>query len=114
MLVDFAPVYGTPDMSVNMRKYPSRRDKSNTRKKAYEKAKRASKGKEPIHHPHGHDGNKRPHYHPNVKNPYSKTPHQPNSHDHYYYQYIPSFYDDSMLLPSHPTSKEFVMGLLER
>ena len=49
-----------------------------SRKEAREKAKRAGKGKEPIHH-YG----KRPHFHPNVK--YSDKLGHPSPHDHYYY-----------------------------
>ena len=60
----------------------ARRRKYNSRKRAYEAAKRAGKGREPIHHKRPGE---RPHYHPNVNNPYSKTPKQPNFHDHYFY-----------------------------
>jgi RHS repeat-associated protein len=63
-------------------KRTAKRIMSRSRKEAYEKAKRAGKNKEPIHHPN--DLN-RPHYHPDVSNRYSKTPNQPNKHDHYYY-----------------------------
>jgi hypothetical protein len=62
-----------------------RRDSFNTKKKAKEAAKKAGKGKEPIHHPKGHHGNKKAHYHPNVKNEYRETPHGVSIHDHYYY-----------------------------
>jgi hypothetical protein len=61
---------------------PARRDRSNTQKEAYEKAKRAGNGKEPIHHTDGEHG---PHYHPNVPTPKNPTPHVPSPHDHYYY-----------------------------
>jgi hypothetical protein len=61
---------------------PGRRDLSNTKKEAYEKAKRAGGGKEPIHHPGGEYG---PHYHPNVKMPNEPTPKAPSPHDHYNY-----------------------------
>lgn len=64
--------------------------KYNTKKEAYEAAKRAGNGKEPRHDPNGHDKktcnprgkqtNKRPHYHPNVKGP--------EGHDHYYYHRV--------------------------
>ena len=64
---------------------PAIRDRSNTRKEAYEKAKRAGGGKEPRHNPNGHDGDPRPHYHPDVPNAQRVTPHQPTHHDHYYY-----------------------------
>jgi RHS repeat-associated protein len=61
---------------------PAKRDYSNSKKDAYEKAKRAGKGKEPIHHPNGEHG---PHYHPDVPMPKEQTPNMPNPHDHYYY-----------------------------
>ena len=57
-----------------------KRDKSSSKKGAYEKAKKAGRGKEPISHPHGKNGS---HYHPNVPKP--KTPNAPSPHDHYYY-----------------------------
>ena len=67
-------------------KEPAIRDKSNTRKEAEQKAKKAGKGKEPIHHPHGHSGNPKPHFHPDVKQPpYPKPNKMPTPHDHYYY-----------------------------
>ncbi|KAH0793307.1 RHS repeat-associated core domain-containing protein [Histomonas meleagridis] len=51
----------------------AKRDYSNTRKEAYEKAKRAGGGKEPRGpEDHGHG----PHYHPGTKH---------NEHDHYYF-----------------------------
>jgi len=61
-----------------------KRYKYDSKKDAYEDAKRNStKGKEPIHHPHGKNG---PHYHPNVpKPPNPKPPKMPDPHDHYYY-----------------------------
>lgn len=66
-----------------------RRNNYNSRKRAKEAAKKAAKkaggGKEPIKHPKGFHGNKRPHYHPNVKNNYRLTPHGSSSHDHYFY-----------------------------
>ena len=60
------------------------RNRYNTRKGAYEAAKRAGRGAEPIHHPDGEFG---PHFHPDVPMPPkgSTTPHGPNPHDHYYY-----------------------------
>lgn len=62
---------------------PAARKKFPTKKAAKEAAKKAGKGKEPIHHPDGEFG---PHYHPDVPLPKSsKTPKQPNPHDHYYY-----------------------------
>ncbi|MBE5934269.1 MAG: RHS repeat-associated core domain-containing protein [Lachnospiraceae bacterium] len=63
----------------------ARRNNYNTRKKAKEAAKRAGGGKEPIHHPKGCHGNKKAHYHPNVKAEYSTTPHGASKHDHYNY-----------------------------
>lgn len=62
-----------------------RRNNYNSRKEAREAAKRAGGGKEPIKHPKGSHGNKKAHYHPDVKNKYRLTPHGPSSHDHYYY-----------------------------
>lgn len=62
-----------------------RRNNYNSRKKAKEAAKKAGGGKKPIKHPKGYHGNKRPHYHPNVKNNYRVTPKGISSHDHYYY-----------------------------
>lgn len=62
-----------------------RRNTYNTRKKAYEAAKKAGRGKEPRHDPNGHDNDNRPHFHPNVPNRYRKTPKGPSSHDHYFY-----------------------------
>jgi RHS repeat-associated protein len=55
---------------------PAKRDVSNTKKKAYEKAKRAGKGNEPVNH---HDGEHGPHYHP------GDGKGKPLNHDHYYY-----------------------------
>jgi RHS repeat-associated protein len=70
------------DENGNLKK-PAKRIRCNTRKEAYERAKRDSDpGKEPGHDPHDPRG---PHYHPNVRDKYSKTPKQPNNHDHYYY-----------------------------
>ena len=62
-----------------------RRNVYNTRKKARAAARRAGGGKDPVHHPKGCHGNKRPHYHPNVKNEYRLTPNGVSKHDHYYY-----------------------------
>jgi len=61
-----------------------RRKRFPSKKQAYEEAKKAGKGKEPIHHPHGEYG---PHYHPNVPmpRPDEVTPKTPLPHDHYYY-----------------------------
>ena len=63
----------------------ARRKSYNSRKKAKQAAKRAEYGKEPINHPKGCHGNKRPHYHPNVNNAFRLTPNGPTFHDHYYY-----------------------------
>ena len=54
----------------------------NTRKEAEEAARRAGNGKEPRHDPNGKYG---PHFHPSVRNEYSKTPYGASKHDHYYY-----------------------------
>ena len=62
-----------------------RRNTYNTRKKAYEAAKRAGGGKEPRHDPNGHDDDNRPHFHPNVPNKFRETPKGVSSHDHYFY-----------------------------
>ena len=84
VLTDFATT--TPDFYEP--KIIGRRGYYNTRKKAYEDAKRNSDdGKEPIHHPKG-PGNKRGHFHPNVKDAYRKTPHGASYHDHYYYCFM--------------------------
>ncbi|MGG4438650.1 DNRLRE domain-containing protein [Priestia megaterium] len=62
---------------------PAKRNTYSSRKKAKEAAKRAGKGKKPIHHSDGKHG---PHYHPNVPETKERwTPKRPNSHDHYYY-----------------------------
>lgn len=61
---------------------PAKRVRTNSKKEAYERAKRAGKRKEPIHHPDGKHG---PHYHPDVEMPKNPTPKAPNPHDHYYY-----------------------------
>jgi len=64
---------------------PARQIKHNSRKEAHEAAKRAGNGREPVHHPNGHDGDPRPHFHPDVPNPQRTTPKIPSSHDHHYY-----------------------------
>jgi hypothetical protein len=64
---------------------PALRNRSSTRKEAYEKAKRAGGGQEPRHDPNGHGDDRRPHFHPDVPNAQRQTPHQPSFHDHYYY-----------------------------
>ena len=64
---------------------PADRDRSRSKKEAREKAEKAGKGADPIHHPNGHPGDPRPHYHPNVPENGKNTPHAPNKHDHYYY-----------------------------
>lgn len=62
-----------------------KRVQCSTRKEAYELAKRDSDpGKKPVLHIRHKDRN-RPHYHPNVKQKYRRTPKGPNSHDHYYF-----------------------------
>ncbi|WKB35666.1 hypothetical protein QS257_19885 [Terrilactibacillus sp. S3-3] len=53
----------------------AKRKRFNTKKKAYEAAKRAGKGK--VRHDRDSHGKKKPHYHPDVKGP--------AKHDHYYY-----------------------------
>ena len=63
-------------------KKPAKRIRCNTRKEAYEQAKRAGGGKKPISHKNDKNG---PHFHPDVRNKYSKTPKSASSHDHYYY-----------------------------
>ena len=65
----------TADPPTKRKRYPSRKD-------AREAAKRDGKGEEPIHHPHGSHG---PHYHPNIKGKYKRTPKGISKHDHYYY-----------------------------
>ena len=62
-----------------------RRNNYNSRKKAKEAAKKAGGGKDPINHPKGFHGNKKPHFHPNVKNKFRLTPNAPSIHDHYFY-----------------------------
>ena len=61
---------------------PARRIRCRSKKEAYERAKRAGHGREPIHHANDPNG---PHYHPDVPNSQRSTPHQPCSHDHYFY-----------------------------
>ncbi|QKI81650.1 DNRLRE domain-containing protein [Kroppenstedtia eburnea] len=61
---------------------PAKRYYFKSKKAAYEAAKRAGKGKRPIHHPHDKHG---PHYHPNVPAPKHYTPKKPDPHDHYFY-----------------------------
>ena len=68
--------------SIRSKNRIGRRKRYNSKKKAREAAKRAGRGKEPIHHPHGEHG---PHYHPNVDMPTNPTPKSPLPHDHYYY-----------------------------
>lgn len=63
---------------------PERRKRFKSRKEAYQKAKRAGKGKEPIKHTN--DQGQDPHYHPDVKNSQRTTPKSPSFHDHYYYR----------------------------
>jgi hypothetical protein len=65
--------------------YPAARRKYNSRKEAYQEAKRAGKNREPRHDPHGHKNNKKPHFHPDVPNSQKLTPKNPCYHDHYYY-----------------------------
>jgi len=60
----------------------ARRIRTKSKKDAYERAKRAGKGKEPEHDAHDPRG---PHYHPNVNNNQRITPKNPSSHDHYFY-----------------------------
>lgn len=55
---------------------PARRQKCNSKKEAYQAAKRAGKGKEPIHHPN--NSGQGPHYHPNVNNNQRLTPKKPS------------------------------------
>jgi len=64
---------------------PAARKTYSTRKAAKEAAKKAGGGKDPRHNPNGHPDDPRPHFHPKVPNAYSRTPKQPNFHDHYYY-----------------------------
>ena len=60
------------------------RIQTGSKKEAYERAKRAGNGEEPIHHPDGTNG-KHGHYHPNVKQTQKLTPKMVCSHDHYFY-----------------------------
>ena len=62
-----------------------KRNNYSSKKDAYEDAKRAGRGKEPIHHANGHPSNPTPHYHPNVKDSMDWTPKVPREHDHYFY-----------------------------
>ena len=70
-------------LKVRSKNPPARRINHKSRKEAYEAAKRAGKGKEPIKH--SKDPGQQPHYHPNVQNSQRTTPKSPSSHDHYYY-----------------------------
>ncbi len=76
---------------IEEKKVIGRRIECGHRKAAEEAARRAGKGKPPKHHPYGHPGNRRPHFHPNVKAEYRTTPHMPCEHDHYFYSYAISF-----------------------
>lgn len=60
----------------------AKRKHYSSKKTAYESAKRAGHGNEPVHHPNDPHG---PHYHPNVPMPKNQTPKTPNPHDHYFY-----------------------------
>ena len=73
------------------RKIIAKRYRFNTRKQAYESAKRAGGGKEPDLH----RDSRGPHYHPAVKNKHPSTPHDVSKHDHYYFpekQFEGTFY----------------------
>jgi hypothetical protein len=61
---------------------PAKRVTCKSKKDAYQKAKRAGKGKEPRH---DYNDPKGPHYHPNVPNKQRITPKGACSHDHYFY-----------------------------
>jgi RHS repeat-associated protein len=69
-------VYAVQSAYQAVREKIAARKHYNTKKKAKEAAKKAGKGKKPIHHPHSDNG---PHYHPNVPKG------NPHVHDHYYY-----------------------------
>lgn len=86
-IMDPAPVVVTDAQLQEMKYNPNKggtpispRNECNTRKKAYERAKQAGKGAEPAHDPHGHEKNKRPHYHPYIDGE--------RSHTHYYYHVV--------------------------
>ena len=66
-------------------KKPGKRKRFGSKKKAYEAAKKAGGGQEPIKHPKNSHGRNDPHYHPRTRNEYSQTPKMPSIHDHYYY-----------------------------
>ena len=61
----------------------ARRVNLSSKKDAYERAKRAGGGVEPVLHPADFHGNPKPHYHPDVSMPKEWTPKGPNPHDHY-------------------------------
>ena len=61
---------------------PAPRIRHDSKKDAYQEAKRRGGGKEPIHHPQGEHG---PHYHPDAKQPENWTPKVPTPHEHHYY-----------------------------
>ena len=61
---------------------PAKRIYCNSRKEAYERAKKAGNGREPKLHYNDKHG---PHYHPDVPDGYSQTPHQSSFHDHYFF-----------------------------
>ena len=58
------------------------RIRCNTRKEAYERAKRAGGGKEPDLHKKSEYG---PHYHPSVRKQWRDTPKSITKHDHYFF-----------------------------
>ena len=64
------------------RKYAAPCVRCKTRKEAYDRAKKAGGGKEPILH---YKDPKGPHYHPNVPNSCSTSGKQPNSHWHFFF-----------------------------
>ena len=85
--IDIVPPMVGPQIHEAHNRPPiAKRKTFNTKKEAYEAAKRAGGGKEPRHDPNGHDKvtrnahgkitNTKPHYHP------------AGSHDHYYYHRV--------------------------
>ena len=83
--IDLAETPQNTDSKSRVDSPVGRRNNYNSRKKAEQAAKKAGGGKDPIKHPKGFHGNKRPHFHPNVKNKFRLTPHGASAHDHYFY-----------------------------
>ena len=86
----FNPIFAVPTAGAKLQQMKYNPDKGglpaanrreyDSKKEAREAATRAGKGRKPKHDAHGHDKNKTPHYHPNVKGP--------KGHEHFYYHRV--------------------------